>query len=351
MKPESSGLHLAVIIILLIVGYSPRALAAIERQINIDSTPKGADVFLLKGNKKTRLGKTPLTRNIKFHSAISEIRLLFEKQGLNPLTLKVKASDKKVSANLYRQSYTQDPGFHKNPHLRRLQSRINVDVDPLLVEIFQNKEHGFILSKPATLTGSKDKVNLIATLNDTIKIPGLMNTDRPEALKQLWSRLGRSVMLPLAKRVRSVKEVSTLTVQLIQNSKQDRLNVMPTTETKTVMQCVPGYRTQQVLRYRQVPQYESYRDKYGYHRRLTGYRSESYLDTEKVYEPCHQKVPVTQIVPTTTPKLDLAHSTHIEFSMNLNAYKPGMTNDQAYNHLSIIQSTPGSRKMLKAPNL
>jgi hypothetical protein len=337
---------------MLIAGYSQLVLSAVESEISIASTPKGADVFLMKGNKRIHLGKTPLTRKIKFHSNVSQVRLLFEKQGLNPVTLTVMASDREITADLNRQSYTQNPELHNDPYMRHLQSRINVILQPQLENIFKNMQHGFVLSSPAALTGSKGKVSLVVSLKDSTgnhPLQRSQQTGLSKVLKQLWSRLGRWVMLPMAEQMSSVQEVATLSVKLIQNKEKNQLTVKPTMTTKTEMQCMPGYRTQQVLRFKQVPQYESYSDKYGFHTRLTGYKTESYLDNQQIYEPCHQKVPVTQVVPTTTASLEQGRSGYIEFSMKLDDYKAGMSNEQTYKTLSIVQTISGSRKTLKSP--
>jgi hypothetical protein len=158
-------------------------------------------------------------------------------------------------------------------------------------------------------------------------------------------------MLPLAEYVSNIKGVGTLSVRLVQHVEQNKLTVKPTKQTKTEMQCRPGYRTQQVLRHKQIPQYEIYHNEYGTHSRLTGYRSKSYTDTIQVYEPCHVKVPAVQVVPTTISKLEYTRSNHIEFSMKLTDYKVGMLNNQAYKILSITQTTPDERKTLKTPNI
>ena len=70
--------------------------------------------------------------------------------------------------------------------------------------------------------------------------------------------------------------------------------VKPTVKTKTEMECVPGNRTQMVMQMQQVPYYRE--DTWnGVTRRVfAGYRTESKLVPQQVYDPCLYRKPVTK---------------------------------------------------------
>ena len=96
-------------------------LATIEKELNIESEPSGAEVSLKRGARELPLGKTPLVHKIEFHSEISVIRMIFKKKGYKDLSIKVKASQDNVVSMLEPLAISPEPDVHKDAYLRGLQ--------------------------------------------------------------------------------------------------------------------------------------------------------------------------------------------------------------------------------------
>ena len=340
-----------LLLILSSILFAQACQAAIEKEIRIDSQPQGTSVYLLKGNKKQLIGQTPLVHKLKFHSEISVIRLRFEKPGHNGLTLQVSASDNQIMADLGLSAIMQDPASLKNPELRRLHSKLKSRITPMLSAVLsKDSNQDLALAEPVALTGRKAATSLVIVLR-VGEVAGKLKPEtlnrRSIHLNRLWKRLSQEILIPLASEVKAAGGSDRISMKILLDSNQPDFEVKATTKTETTMQCVPGYRTQQVLKYRQVPEYESYSDDYGYHTRLKGYRSESYLDTEQVYDPCFSKTPVTRVVPTTAPSVKFSDLPALVFDLDIKSYAPDRTSEALYEQVNIRLENPKTGKLVR----
>jgi hypothetical protein len=323
--------------LLLMVSLPGSGLCAIEKEVRIESVPSAADVYLLKGNKQTRIGTTPLVHGFSFHSDISVIRLLLKCQAYNDLAINIKASDNEVNARLVPSTFTQNPDAYEDSYLRNLQSTLAPAINRIMARVLgKNENKDLSLVSPIKLTGKQGHVTIVIPLSVSGIMVDVENAGKQQAnfIRNLWTRLGGSVVIPMVNAQGDHAGVDSALLRVILEPGSTGFTVKPGIRTETRMQCAPGYRTQQVLKFRQIPQYESYSDKYGYHQRMTGYKSESYLDTEQVFDPCHHKVPVVTAVPMASPDMHVTGRPVAEYLLELSSYKPGLSATAVYSSLS-----------------
>jgi len=334
--------HITFIALLLLGLWALDAQAVVLKKLLIETIPSGAEAFLLQGTRKVPLGTTPLEYEAEFHSQISILRMLIKKTGYRDLTLEVSASQDKVVAGLESLGISEDPTFHKDPNLRKIQEQINPIIDRIVPELLEDlKQMDNNLAGLISVTSAQDNIFLVVpiaieNLRDEVK--GTGKTRREMLLKSLWGQLGESIAIPLARKLREHGGITDILLQVKINENRYVFSALPTLESNVTMECVPGYKTQQVLQFRQIPQYEYYTDNRGMgYNRLTGYRTESYMVPQQVFDPCISRRPVTKAVPKFGPKVNVVKDQAVAtFILPLKILERNLTPEKLYEELTIL---------------
>jgi len=343
MKRRACSTFLLTAIIISLGIFIYPLSAAMEKELKIDSVPSGAEVYLRQATREILLGKTPLVHKLEFHSEISVIRMLFKKAGYKPLNIEVSASQNEVVAKLEALAIAAEPEIHKDAHLRKIQKEINAIINRTVPKLLEEKgQQDFDLAAPINIQAEGEKVFLVVPIaigNIKGEIRGKGEARQDLLLRTLWKELGDSLAIPLAREVRNQVEIYGLSLEIKLDEKRYIFSAEPTVDTKVEMQCVPGYRTQMVLQFYQEPVYETYWDPNTRRteRRLTGYRSQSRLVPQQVYDPCLFRQPVTKHSVKLDPKVSLTKEQAIaQYLLPLKFYDEKVPSQELYEKLGVL---------------
>ena len=286
------------------------ASATVEKELQIESEPTGAEVFLGQGRREVPLGTTPLVHTVAFHSEISVIRMIFKKKGHKPLTMKVSAGQDKVAARLEPLSLTAEPEIHNDAYLHDLQKQLNPILNravPTLLE--EEARQDFDLAGPIKVAGARGNAFLVLPIvigDLDIEVRGEPNVRQQKLLKAIWKRLGATIAIPVAREIRDHGGVQGIILDTRFKETAYIHEVAPTVKTRVEMECVPGTRSQMVMQMQQVPYYRN--DTWNGVTRsvFAGYRTESKLVPQEVYDPCLYRKPVTKSSVEFDPKARMA---------------------------------------------
>lgn len=324
--------------------------ATIEKELKIDSEPTGAEVCLKRGARELPLGKTPFVHRVEFHSEISVIRMIFKKKGYKALTIKVKASQDKVVARLEPLAITTEPDVHKDAYLRDLQKQLNPIINRAVPKLLEEEvQQNFNLAGPIKVAGARGNVFLILPIvigDLKVEVKGDRKVRQEKLLKALWNQLGASIVIPMAREIRDHEGVKGIILDTRFKEMIYIHEVAPTVKTRVEMECVPGNRTQMVLQMRQVPYY---RDEYrnGVTRRVfAGYRTESKLVPQQVYDPCLYRRPVTKRFVQFDPKGRMAKDqARALYLLPFKALDRKVAPEELYEKLSILLTDSKGKKL------
>jgi hypothetical protein len=326
--------------------------ATIEKELNIESEPTGAEVSLKRGARELPLGKTPLVHKLEFHSEISVIRMIFKKKGYKALTIKVKASQDNVVAKLEPLAITTEPNVHKDAYLRDLQKQVNPIINRAVPKLLEKEvQQNFNLAGPIKAAGARENVFLILpiVIGDLKgEFKGTGKARQEILLKTLWNQLGGSFAIPLAEEIRGHGALKGIVLDVRFDELRYIHQVQPKVKTKVEMECVPGNRTQMVLQMRQVPYYRNETWNGVTRQVFAGYRTESQLVPQQVYDPCLYRRPVTKSFVQFDPKgritKDQARALYL---LPFKALERERTPKELYQRLSILL-TDSKGKQLKS---
>jgi hypothetical protein len=296
MTLRASGMAVAGCISLL---GSVGAFGEVVKRVEIESTPSGAEVFLLEGTKKTSLGITPTRPQLEFHSEMSVLRLTLAKSGFQAQTVEVSAQQSKLMVSLRPQRLASLPEEIRNEKLREVQARI-----------FRRVEESVgrsVSSMPALeweMAGLIRVVDLDASiyLLAPITLSGASPQESLPGASEVWQKVARPLVEPLAEIARTEPAIKGVVVSAGLDQLRRDFAVGSQVVSSLEMQCVPG--TQIVQQYdicaRRVPVLEQQRDGSWRNTGLT--RCEGGTVTRSVHNPCLTKTPVTKAVVAVTPQ-------------------------------------------------
>jgi len=326
--------------------------ATVEKELKVESEPTGAKVSLKRGARELPLGKTPLVHKLEFHSEISVIRMIFKKKGYKALTIKVKASQDTVVAKLEPLAITTEPDVHKVAYLRDLQKQLNPIINRAVPKLLEEEvQQSFNLAGPIKVAGTQGNAFLILpiVIEDLEgEFKGTGKARQEVLLKTLWNQLGGSIAIPLAREIRGHGALKGIVLDVRFDELRYIYQVKPTVKTKVEMECVPGNRTQMVLQMRQVPYYRNETWNGVTKQVFAGYRTESQLVPQQVYDPCLYKRPVTKryvkFDPMSRVAKDQARALYL---LPFNALDRKVASEELYEKLSILL-TDSKGKQLKS---
>ncbi len=295
MSARAAGLALAG----WLAAFGPAAaLAEIVKQVAIESSPPGAEVFLVEGTRKNSLGRTPLKAQLEFHSEISVLRLSLSKSGFQAQTVEVGARQSALKVKLLPQRLAAQPGEITNEALRGLQSRIGKRIDESVgrsVASATSLEWEFVgLIRVVDLDG---KTYLLAPV--ALARPP---QESAASVSDIWDKVRSTVVQPLGEVARGESSIEGIVVSVGLGQIRRDFGVGGQVESRLEMQCVPG--TQMVQEYdpcaRRVQVYETQRDGSTRNTGLT--RCEGGTVTRSVFNPCATKTPVTKSAVVVKPQ-------------------------------------------------
>jgi hypothetical protein len=206
---------------------------------SIDSEPQGADVFVLKGFRRERLGTTPLLAELSFRSPQSILRLEFVKAGYASETVEVTAADDPTVVRLSTIPAFAPANAYDDPGLRALQRDLPRELSdawsPMLAAIEPWRQ-----TEPAMLAREGNRIVLHVPLQ-TMRQPGSGPVSADEA-RELGERFARQISPYFASAARV--ELAVLSLRLPPHSG----GVVSSTGSRTVteMACEGGMVTRSV---------------------------------------------------------------------------------------------------------
>lgn len=281
-----------------LVFYAFGVQAAITSEVEIESVPTEADVFLLQGTKRTLLGTTPLKTQLEFHSEVSILRLAVSKKGFENQNIELAPTRKRIVVTLLRRGFAASPDMVKSESLRDLHSRIAKKIDQemslltsataavewepagaIRPEILDGRIY---LMVPVTLDESKREEKAAGPIEGTTSV------------RVLWDRVAAQFVRCLGKVTSHESAIKGIVVDVTFGQLQQQFAVGSQVESRLVMQCVPG--SEEVRVYNPCLRYVSrtYTDTYGGRTHMyTRNECEAGYETKYVYNPCLHKTPVT----------------------------------------------------------
>ncbi|CAN5270061.1 hypothetical protein BH10PSE17_BH10PSE17_28790 [soil metagenome] len=231
-----------VALLLAVASHWPAAAwAEITQSIRFESTPPGAQVFLLSGTSRTPVGTTPVAYEAEFHSEVSILRFAFARAGYEESTLEVGPGRDRVVATLKPASVVADADKQQDPRLRRQQEQITPAVTATLREAFAKKGTAdAALDGPARLKQVGDAVFLVVPVSLQSTTPPGSAAEQGAVAQGVW----RDVASDLSNRLRSAIPASSgvagVIVSTAIKSGGSTFSVNSRVESKTEIACIPG---------------------------------------------------------------------------------------------------------------
>lgn len=219
---------------------APPSAATLQKTLKLESTPPGAQVYLLRGSQRTPLGVTPLEYQAEFHSEMSILRFAFELAGQESKTAEVAATARGAHVKLGNRALAADPAVHQQQALRELQRRLNPELEKSLRSLL--KKHaaaGLELTDVARLR-QLDADGIYLELPITLRLarqPG----DQAALPRSIWDSIGKKIVADLKSGALSGHGLAGIVLRVQADSLQRSFNVNSRMETRTEMACVPGY--------------------------------------------------------------------------------------------------------------
>lgn len=213
---------------------------ALQKTLTLDSTPPGAQVYLLRGAQRTPLGATPLKYEAEFHSEMSILRFAFELGGHESKTVEIAATARGAHVKLGDRPLVADPAEHKQETLRALQARINPGLERALRS--QLKKHaaaGLELSGVAKLS-RLDGDGIYLELPIALK-SAQQPAEQSLMPRKIWDTVGGKIAADLESGPLRDSGLSGIVLRVRTDSLRRSFDVSSRVETKTEMVCVPGY--------------------------------------------------------------------------------------------------------------
>jgi hypothetical protein len=278
----------------LAVPAPPAALAEIVKPVSIESTPPGAEVFLLEGTRKTPLGTTPVKPDLEFNSEVSVLRLTLTKSGFQTETVEVSARQSALKVSLKPQRIAALPTEVPAGPLREVQARVHKRIDEVLGRALASAAaRDWELAGTVRVVGLEGGTWLLAPVSAR-KLPPLESS---AAAGEVWDRIRASLVQPLGEVARGEREIKGVVVSVGASEVRRDFAVGSQVESRLEMQCVPGTEIQQQYDAcaRRVPVYDGTRN--------TGLtRCEGGTVMRQVFNPCMTKTPVTKSVVAVKPQ-------------------------------------------------
>ncbi len=286
----------SIVLVLAAVFWMPfSAFAEIEKQLQFDSDPPGAQVYMLEGTRRISVGTTPFRHAAEFHSEQSVLRFYFERTGYASKTVEVNASQDRVSATLTRRSLGADPKEITDETARKAQEQLNPVLTSTLPGLMEPKGGWSVdIDGTALVRNSDGRLWLTIPLRlnsipDSLK--GTSADKGQELARKYWDGFGKRMLAELEAELPRTAGLSEIVVRTRIDSVSHGFAVSSHVETETEMKCQGGY--DQV--------YQS--DPCAYYVNGSCKPGNKMLP---MYNPCKTRIPVTRSVVKIDPKASVA---------------------------------------------
>jgi hypothetical protein len=264
------------------------AWAAEVKELNFQSDPPGASVFLLQGARQVPVGKTPVEYPAEFHSNISILRFEIQKAGHKSQTIEVNAQQTKVFVKLAAQGLAA-PAKTDDPELTRLHTRLGPSVERALLDLPEaQRPYRYGVTREARLTKLGGRIVLVVAVDLEVEGDGSAASvsDHGAFLRSTWDRLVQGIATRLAKALHP-GEGPTIGLIIDVRSAPLRPGFAVSSRSVQEMECVSGM----VLRQVWDPCARSVYDPHA----AGALRCEGGLVGRMVTDPCASRVPVTRV--------------------------------------------------------
>lgn len=252
----------------------------------IESSPSGAQVYLLRGTQRIALGKTPLDYRAEFHSEQSILRIAVEHPGYNPVRLELSASRPRLVAQLTAKSHVVDPATHSDPALRSLQREINPALTQALSSVLQPMgDWTADLAGEARLRRTDNRTLLTIPLSVASQrpAPGGRPADMAAIAKEVWDKVAHRAALAVEGALGRPRGLDGIVIESRFDLQRHGFRVDHRITSRTEMRCVPGGQNKMVSKYHAC----ATRDARGFC--VSGYKNEYAY----VHDPCASMQPFT----------------------------------------------------------
>ncbi|CAN5255340.1 hypothetical protein BH09PSE6_BH09PSE6_12570 [soil metagenome] len=217
------------------------AWAEVVRTLHLESTPSGAQVFLLTGGERKPIGTTPTSYEAEFHSEVSVLRFAFVRAGSAEMTLEVGADRDRVVATLKAASVVADAEKQPDPALRRQQEQITPAVTAVLRDgVVRRGGVEAALEGMASLQRIGTAVYLVVPVSLQMKAVNGADADKGALAQQVWRDLASDLSSRLRSALPSAAGVNGIIVNTAIPSTGSSFAVNSRVEAKTELTCIPG---------------------------------------------------------------------------------------------------------------
>lgn len=218
---------------------SPPA-AALQKTLMLESTPPGAQVYLLRGAQRVPLGATPFEYEAEFHSEMSILRFSFELAGHESKTVEVAAADRGADVKLGGRALVADPAVHKQESLRAVQRKINPGLEKALRALLKRHADAGLELTDAARMKRLDGNGIYLELPITLQ-PARQQGEQPGLPRKIWDSVGRKIVADLESGALRDSGLAGVVLHVQSDNVQRSFSVGSRIETRTEMVCVPGY--------------------------------------------------------------------------------------------------------------
>lgn len=347
-SPSNIGLS-GALLLLVVISVLP-AYGTMEKDLNIESVPSGADVYLKQATREILIGKTPFIYRAEFHSEVSILRMTFKKQGYETKTFEVSAKQDKVEVNLVSRPLFADPDTIQDPTLRQLQKRLAAEFNFKLQEFLSSKgPFEFDLAAPAWVTRLDDKIFLILPVElgkSKERMNPLAQSQNEVFLRIVWEQFGQGMVIPLVKEVHNEPLLNGILLDIGYSRVRYGFDVSSHMESRIEMECVPGMEARQVYNPCLRRKIETYYSMGHIMTRDAG--CEGGFQTQMVHNPCVTKVPVTRTEVKIDPKSTTipAHS-RAQYVFSIDLIEVAGEQEKVYPQLGILLTNEKGEIVIK----
>lgn len=288
-----------VIAALLLTGviWTVAVNAEVIKKLRIESSPSGAEVFLLRGSRKEKLGTTPISYKAEFHSKVSILRMAISKPGYDDKKIDVSAKQSRIKVKLDGKAYAATSKTIGDPGLRALQGRLKPAIERVMPRALTHQQPFkfdvagavHVLKIPVT-----DQTYLWVPM-EVSDVPKSMKKvasgNAKEFLRGLWIQLGDALALPLGKAITNERAVEGVLLVVDYGQVRGGFEVGVRAETRYEMQCRPGVVTRSV--YDNCASRSTETRRYGNNVETVSVCKPGFV-MRQVNDPCATRVPVAR---------------------------------------------------------
>lgn len=327
------------------VAWAVSVQAEIVNEVQIESEPSVAEVFLRQGTKRSLLGMTPLRTQFEFHSELSVLLLVVSKNGFETQNVELGATQKRIVVTLVRRKFAAHPDKIANESLRNVQGRIVKRIERAMLS--QMSASAAMEWEPGGTIGVESldgQVYLMVPIK--LSESGRMKTavslvEDDKSVRDLWVRVAARLVKTFGEVALQERAIKGVIVDVEFGKLRQQFGVGSQVESRLEEQCVPGTETRQVYQpcARYVPR--AYTDSFGVHT-----RSECVAEyvTTYVHNPCQTRTQVTVSEVKVDPRATVKQGqVHLRFVATSEAIEHLRSGQDVFSEVGYVKSDDSGR--------